>query len=247
MFSLPQTTPYDLCFRLFGFPVRVHPLFWLTMLLFGPKDLNAPHAGVAIATWIVAAFVSLLVHELGHAFAYRYYRCPGAGIWLYWFGGLAGGVSRPHGHWPNIVISLAGPGAQLLLLAVAYYSNEATQWSLKVMPYSLFFYFWLYQISLYWALLNLLPVYPLDGGQVARELCHLGRVPQPEQASLKLSMGTAIAVAVVGVVAFAQPELLAGWPWWLPVPGLFGVLLFASLAYASWEALQNYRGRYHYE
>ena len=31
----PEVTPYDLRFRLFRIPIRVHPLFWLIMLILG--------------------------------------------------------------------------------------------------------------------------------------------------------------------------------------------------------------------
>ncbi len=64
--------------------------------------------------WLPCAFASILLHELGHAFAYRFYRCYGTGIWLFWFGGLASAERRPRGHWPNIIISLAGPVIQLI-------------------------------------------------------------------------------------------------------------------------------------
>ena len=83
----PAPTQADLHFRLFGFPVRVHPFFWVVSLLLGMGGRDRPiRSNVLI--WVAVVFVSILVHELGHAFMQRYY---GGHPWitLYGFGGLA--------------------------------------------------------------------------------------------------------------------------------------------------------------
>ena len=69
MLAEPNRTPYDLNFRLFGFPVRIHPLFWLGAVLLGgwTFDLGLEYAAI----WVAVVFVSILVHELGHAIAFR--------------------------------------------------------------------------------------------------------------------------------------------------------------------------------
>ena len=63
LFQPPPPTRYDLRFSIVGIPVSVHPLFWLiTLLLAASGDL------LLIPIWIFVVFVSILVHELGHAF-----------------------------------------------------------------------------------------------------------------------------------------------------------------------------------
>jgi stage IV sporulation protein FB len=242
----PQPTPYDLCFRIFGFPVRVHPLFWLTMILFGDTNIDRPHSGARIAIWVAVVFGSILLHELGHAFAYRFYRCYGVHIQLYMFGGLAAANQRPAGHWPNIFISLAGPAAQLMLCGLVWGSDRIYPWAELADPYTFYLYIYLILINLYWPIFNLLPIWPLDGGQVMREVCFLMKVPQPEAAAMKISIATAVAVCVLGIVGeFGPPGSLDFLPWWFPMPSLFGVLLFGSLAYSAYEnlkLLQGYRG-----
>ena len=115
----PPRTQGDLNFSLFGIPVRVHPLFWLVALLLGARSGGAAE----IVTWIVALFVSILFHELGHAMAARAYGFQPS-ITLYGMGGLAsynqpGGYrSRGHGPLGQVLISAAGPGAGFLLAAV---------------------------------------------------------------------------------------------------------------------------------
>src|SRR5258708_4925044 len=67
MLGIPERTAYDLQFRVFGFPVRIHPLFWLGSLILGWQVGEWPERFL----WIGCVLVSVLVHELGHAVAAR--------------------------------------------------------------------------------------------------------------------------------------------------------------------------------
>ena len=62
LFQSPPPTRYDLRFSIAGIPVSVHPVFWLIALLFGSSG-----DPLLIPIWILVVFVSILVHELGHA------------------------------------------------------------------------------------------------------------------------------------------------------------------------------------
>ena len=81
----PAPTQADLHFRIFGFPVRVHPLFWVVTVLLGLQGRADPFETLV---WVGVVFVSILVHELGHATLERTF---GGHPWitLYSFGGLA--------------------------------------------------------------------------------------------------------------------------------------------------------------
>src|SRR5215471_17040999 len=96
VFAEPARTPYDLNFRLFGFPVRIHPLFWLGTVLLGSNLLHQDNGLLFLAIWIVVVFVSILVHEFGHGLAYRRYGSH-AHVILWMFGGLAVGSPDVHG------------------------------------------------------------------------------------------------------------------------------------------------------
>ncbi len=81
----PKRTNYDIHFRIGSIPVRIHPLFWVIPLLLGIQPNVKPlHSFI----WLAAVTVSILIHELGHALAIRYY---GYRPWitLYALGGLA--------------------------------------------------------------------------------------------------------------------------------------------------------------
>lgn len=257
----PTRTPYDFQFELFGFPVRVNPFFWVAAAVIGwgitesfsrlPFPGN-PGKGVFLVLWIAAMFVSILIHELGHAFAFRFYGIR-ASIVLYHFGGLAipdtfssssfGTISRFRRRQDQLVISAAGPAAQLLLAAVviggvelAGYAMIEEIWPLnlliptsdKPLPDSIVLWataFFLAAPSVYWALLNLLPVYPLDGGQIARELFVRSGSRNAVRDSLGLSLFTAIGCALY---AYTTGDV-------------FIMMLFISLGVSSYQLLQAYR------
>jgi Zn-dependent protease len=82
------------------------------------------------------------------------------------------------------------------------------------------------QVNILWGLINLLPVYPLDGGQVMRELCTLRSVRGGVVLSLRISMLTGFAMALAAL---------------LMMDSIYVALLFGYLGFTSYRALQSYQ------
>ena len=235
----PQRTRYDLSWRMFGIPTRVHPFFWLATLATGWAGKET-HLG-PWAVWVACVFVSILLHEFGHALTARHFGASGLRVWLYWLGGLAisdGGLTRRQ----RIIELLMGPGAGFLLWGILFgFSFFYNYDDLARYDGALFFYLWLAVqyllfLNLIWGLVNLLPVYPLDGGQIARELFLARRPRDGVLLSLRLSLFTALLIALftlgVMLVNRVDPRLLA----WLPIqPSEFTLLMFAGLALLSYQ------------
>jgi Zn-dependent protease len=257
----PPPSQADLHFRLFGFPVRIHPFFWVVSLLLGMGGFRSGKADpTAVLIWVVVVFISILIHELGHAFLQRFY---GGHPWitLYSFGGLASCNDCDRSPRSQIAILLAGPGAGFLFAAIVVlalrlsghymgFALNETQIDLKaldlqrvlIQPMGPFLAFFepltsrpindmigdLLQINILWGLVNLLPIYPLDGGQIARELFTLGNPRQGIVQSLQLSIGAAILMAIYGLVK----------------QNIFLCLMFGFLAYGSYQALQSYKSHW---
>lgn len=251
----PGRTPYDLNFRLFGFHVRVHPMFWLVAGLLGADLLETGRYSIARwLIWIAVVFISVLVHELGHAFAFRLFGRQ-ASIVLYAFGGLAQSPSQVSGRFRRIVVSLAGPFVQLLLAGVLFGTEKGFHWweEIDFHPLVPFFFLVLVLVSFYWAVFNLIPVFPLDGGQVCRELCEMRSRARGFRHALQISVWVAFAVSVYNFVCYFEIRsghlvLLAHKPWWLPVGSLWTGILFLVLAYQSYQLLQQLgRGGYYHD
>ena len=148
------------------------PWFWLAALVTGWQPESRDHLDLLVI-WIVCFFVSILVHEMGHAFTALACGWPPQ-VYLYGFGGLA--VYRPtsgHTTGRSVLISFAGPGAGFLLYglilaaAAALVASEWPRtldrsWQLRL----LVFFDDMEFINLWWGLVNLLPVLPLDGGRI---------------------------------------------------------------------------------
>jgi len=244
----PPLSRYDLSFSFFGIPVRVHPLFWLVAVLLGSR--NADVRG--LLAWIVALFVGILFHELGHALVMRAYGFRPS-ITLYAMGGIASrNQAQAYGSrglrpLDNILISVAGPAAGFLLAAAVVAVVLATGHKLEYelgAPFGIMvspprgevigsqmltlFVFELLFISIAWGIVNLLPVYPLDGGQIAREVLLVVNPRDGIRQSLMLSVVTGTLLAVVGLVQLGS---------------IFMAMLFGYLAYTSFATLQVYSGR----
>ena len=151
-------------FSIFGFPVEVNSSIWLLLgvyVLFGIQERTPATEAL---TWIVVIFASVLVHELGHAFVARAYRLGPVQIVIHGFGGLTR-AARSGTPFQQLLLSLAGPAAGLSLGIVAF-----ALWFLPTPAAGQSFLFKLVFINVFWSLFNLLPIFPLDGGQALLSL-----------------------------------------------------------------------------
>lgn len=236
-----QPTPFDLRFRLLGFPVRVLPWFWLVMALLGEGTLRAGPQFLAL--WVLCGFVSVLVHELGHAVFYRRF-----GAWcdilLLAFGGLAVADRAPAERWKRVVISFAGPGFGFALLAVVVAVSlglSAAEVEVPVGVAAALGY--LFLMNLYWNLFNLLPIWPLDGGKICLELCGATRARNPTATAFGISFGVAAGLALLGALAYVG-RVPPGLPWvvlfFVPGPMMtLWMVMFAVQSYQLWQQAQN--------
>jgi Zn-dependent protease len=239
VFLEPNHTPYDLRWRMFGTDVRVHPLFWLLSAVLGWSWFSSPGGTLGyLALWVLCCFVSILLHEFGHVFAGRLFGAQGH-IVLYSFGGLAVG-SNPYRRWQRVLVLLAGPAAQLLLYGCLY---AGLRWGRLLdhapvtwLPHLGILCVMLLEINLYWPLLNLLPVWPLDGGQITREVCEGGWGARGTSVALGISLVVAGLFAAHFFLYAANGHRLLPPP--VPEGGAYSALMFAWLAAGSYMALQ---------
>lgn len=268
MFNLsdPGRTDYDLNLQVGPFPIRIHPLFWIMAAVLGAMNSNSQDGIILImiAIWVVVIFCSILVHELGHAIAMRYYG-ETARIVLYMMGGLAisgeegwfaARSQRPRTTVQQVIISAAGPAAGFILAAliaaivfaaggtvdIQLYNNfipiprfellrgEPLYETVAAQPSSIYLIEVIHAslfINIFWGIFNLLPVFPLDGGQITRAIILHYDPWQGVKKSLFVSLGASCIIAVFG---FTQGQSFIG-------------IMFAMFAISSWQSIQQIDGR----
>lgn len=125
-------------FTLFGFPVRISPFFFVIIVVLGlPRGEEWTSEVIGkMALWGVVVFVSILWHELGHAFAMRRFGFAPA-IVLHGLGGHTEAGRGPRtSAVQRIAISLAGPMAGFVLGALIfpvhhYFGGERAHWTMQ--------------------------------------------------------------------------------------------------------------------
>ncbi|MCA9595299.1 MAG: hypothetical protein KC776_18400 [Myxococcales bacterium] len=211
-------------FTLFGIPVHVQPIFWLVALMLGLPGGTGRRELAELAIWIGVLFVSILVHELGHATAMRVYG-RAARIELWGLGGLTHwGPGPPVTPGKNIVVSLAGPGAGLLLGAVVFVvagSAEPAPESLASVLVSQALW-----INVGWGIANLVPMLPLDGGHVTESLGGWIAGARGRRVAHGLSLALAV---LIGAFALYSRMLWIG----------FLALWCASISWRAWSSGGN--------
>ncbi len=226
-------------FRLGPIPVEVHPSHLLIAAAFGLGSLGQAasdpttwpgraladgdglaHAGTqlaVVALWVAIVFVSVLVHELGHALvslAFHYH----PSIQLVALGGLTSPNAPGPIPWHReVLLTLAGPllGASfgvLCYLGIGRVSavSDVAAYALERAALANFL----------WAAFNLLPVLPLDGGRIAA-------------AVLTRAFGKA-GFAAAQVLAIGVCAVVISWQW---RRGLLVTFLFALFALQALRVL----------
>lgn len=208
-------------FKIFNIPVRVEPWFWVTLALIGGAlRANSKEALISVLFFLLAGFISVLVHELGHALTARHFRHR-VEIVLQAFGGYAAYQGGSHSRKNTFLITAAGPAIQIALgFAALAFANQFDAMS----PKALYFLRVLYGISFIWAILNLLPILPMDGGRLLETV--LG--PRNIKTTLIISIATAIGI---GLLALSITGSIL-----LPIfMGMFAYQSFQRLQQNSWR------------
>lgn len=179
-------------FRVAGFPVQVHPLFLLTAVASGLSGWWTPGR---VAVWCGVVFLSVLIHELGHALAFRRFG-HGASIALHGLGGTTSSTGgRTLTHRQDLWLSLAGPAAGFALgggvLALQLLTPVGQAGGL--VGYAVSALLW---ANFGWGILNLMPILPLDGGHAMAAVIRHRAGNRYEW----LIRGISLATAAVGLV-----------------------------------------------
>ncbi|QQE12139.1 site-2 protease family protein [Planctomycetota bacterium] len=216
-------------FQLFGVTVWLH-WSWFAVaafFLFLPGTIFSENLTVGIFAYL-GLFAIVLTHEFGHALACRSVGGKADTIMLWPLGGIAF-VDPPQRPGAVLWSIAAGPLVNVVLVPILFgmlvgasYLARASYAGEVIAE----IVFWLNQINFVLLVFNMLPIYPLDGGQILQAILwfFIGRTK-----SLKISSGIGLFVAIVGGVLC----LLSGMIW------LFILAVFIGFqAYRGWQVAQ---------
>lgn len=261
MFGMPTPTQFDLNFRLLGIPVRVSPWFWLISAMLGPKEPDEMFLWVPCV--FLSILVHEMGHGLAaRSFGYRaeialygmggvcaseserqsfgqrlavLFGGPGAQFVLLgvlmavavpWLGiSWRGDLSLAKG-----LFGLAPSSIGDILGMMEVQSALAVRGTRQVE-----IYYYLFQINLLWPLLNLLPIFPLDGGQITHTIWSRLDPRHGARRTHILSMVTAGIMAAYALSRMSQSQ---------DGNGLFTVVFFGSFAFLNYQLLQAYHQQY---
>lgn len=197
------------------------------VVLFAPRwdDREGTSPYVLAAVFVVALYLSVLVHELAHVAVARAYRMRVASVTLHLLGGetLIEGESSTPGQ--ELATSISGPLASLGIAVVAF---GVSDW---MDPGTTSDIIWsIASVNLIVAAFNMLPGLPLDGGRVFRAI--IWKITGREETGVRIAAWigrfTAVAVLVVSVLTFSDVR-----------DTTINVLIAAFVAFFLWEGASD--------
>lgn len=209
--------------QFWGAEIRLHASLLLlipyAVLAFKPDNLSS---FLRVLLLLGALFASVILHEMGHTLAARLYGIPVTSIVLWPLGGYTSLSRRPTRILPDVVISASGPLVNLLIAIILGLATAAERlvedtqvvptlsrvlWQADVFP----FLATLTLTNLALAIFNLVPVYPLDGGQIARDMLKgIFGEQRADFIMLILSLPAALALTAAGIIFSDIAILLTG-------------------------------------
>ena len=226
--------------RVFGIRIGVEPSWFIILFLiiwslsgyYG--DLFPGEEGKSFALAVVSAllfFVSVLLHELGHAVVAIRNGIGIQGIDLWMFGGVAKMERDTDSAGVEFRVAAAGPLVTLVIAAVCFGAGvliagagdtvASTRFDavtgdelLSVLGYLAF-------INVVLLVFNLIPAFPLDGGRIARAIAwwRTGDRTQATRFAARLGRGFSFLMIGAGIFLFLQGEVISGV--WLGFVGVF--------------------------
>ncbi len=160
-----------------GMDIRFHVSMVLSLpaayWLFKPVDV---FGAVEAVLWMAGLIVFVFLHEVGHALAAQLVGVEVRGITLWLLGGLTNLAHKPEKPTHTFFIYAAGPLVNMLLAFVCVVLFVATSMVFVRFSGDANFFIWLQVLNklflslailnIVLVVLNLLPVYPLDGGNL---------------------------------------------------------------------------------
>jgi Zn-dependent protease len=212
--------------RISGIPLSLHWSFLLLLAYLGWEGWDvAQWLGFTwVLSYSVAVFTCVVLHELGHALMARRFGASTIRILLLPIGGMAEFDHIPEKPKHEILIALAGPAVNLLLVVLlfAFGVRFPAGWDVLLFPLTVAeLGRHLFVMNVAMGLFNLLPIFPMDGGRVFRALMAT-RFSYLKATFVAATLAKVLALIGIGVMllSFASPNWMGS--------ALFGFIFMAG-------------------
>ena len=189
--------------------------------------------------FILSIFVTVFLHELGHALAAKKYKIKTKDITILPIGGLARLEKIPEKPIEELIVAIAGPAVNIalaliagLFISIPPLKELSLQLAGEVNQSNFFLNFFI--VNIWLAVFNLIPAFPMDGGRVLRALLAM-KYSRTIATDIAARIGQILAAIFVFIGFFSSPFLV--------FIGLFifiGAQAEATFAHAK-SALSGYR------
>jgi len=167
-------------------------------------------------TLVLAVFLCVVLHELGHALTAKHFRINTKKITLLPIGGMASLEKLPESPKEELLVVIAGPLVNVIIALLLFFLIPVkelfrlnfTETFEMLMSFSLQnFLFLLFIVNLGLVVFNLIPAFPMDGGRILRAILtiKLGRLKATQ---LSAGIGQFIAVIFLFIGLIANPFLI---------------------------------------
>ncbi|TXE16732.1 CBS domain-containing protein [Psychroserpens burtonensis] len=202
-----------------GIKIKVHWtfLFLIVWIIFDELKRGGGTDSVLFnISFILAVFVCVILHELGHALTAKYFGVKTEKITLLPIGGMASFDKMPESPKQEFLIVIAGPlvnvGIALLLYFIVPVEDLFSQSFTDA--YDIFvsftfqnFLFFLFIVNFGLVLFNMIPAFPMDGGRLLRALLAL-KMNHVKATQIAASIGQFIAVVFLLAGVLYNPFLI---------------------------------------
>jgi Zn-dependent protease len=166
--------------------------------------------------YVLAIFVCVVLHELGHSLTARRYGIHTRKITLLPIGGIASLERMPEEPKHELLVAVAGPAVNLVIAAILFFfvrdqfyifndPAEAEAFLATISAGNFLFYLFLTNLLL--VAFNAIPAFPMDGGRVLRALLAF-RLDRVRATQIAAGLGQFIAVLFFILGFYYNPFLI---------------------------------------
>lgn len=197
-----------------GIRISVHWTFAILLLWIVFSSIRAG-LGIEATLWsllfILAIFGCVVLHELGHALAAKRYHINTRDITLLPIGGIASLESMPEKPGEELVVALAGPVVNILIvlafIPIVHFTGMIPDMSQLASISSANFLYAFVSVNMMLAVFNMIPAFPMDGGRVLRALLSY-RFERHIATRIAATIGQLLAIGFVFIGFLYNPFLI---------------------------------------